>query len=88
MPRISKKEKLLKKYQKTETDTGSTAVQILVITNKIAELAAHLRKHKKDFDSKVGLLKMIGKRRRLLNYLQRSDEKEYKKLIKDLNLRR
>lgn len=79
---------LLAKYQTHKTDTGSTEVQIVVLTKKIAELTKHLKDHKHDFDSRAGLLKMVGKRRRLLNYLKKSDEKKYGDLIVDLKLRK
>ena len=79
---------LLSKYQTHESDTGSTEVQVVVLTKKIAELTKHLKDHKHDFDSRVGLLKMVGKRRRLLNYLKQSDEQKYTGLIADLKLRK
>jgi len=79
---------LLLKYQTHKTDTGSTEVQIVLLTKKIAELTKHLKSHKHDFDSRVGLLKMVGKRRRLLNYLKKSDETTYADLIADLKLRK
>jgi len=79
---------LLSKYQTHKTDTGSTEVQVVVLTKKIAELTKHLKEHKHDFDSRVGLLKMVGKRRRLLNYLKKSDETTYADLIADLKLRK
>lgn len=79
---------LLLKYQTHKDDTGSTEVQVVVVTKKITELTKHLKDHKHDFDSRVGLLKMVGKRRRLLNYLKQSDEKKYTDLIADLKLRK
>jgi len=79
---------LLARYQTHKTDTGSTEVQIVILTKKIAELTKHLKEHKHDFDSRAGLLKMVGKRRRLLNYLKKSDEKKYGNLIADLKLRK
>jgi small subunit ribosomal protein S15 len=79
---------LIKKYQTHKKDTGSTEVQVALLTEKIAELAKHLKKHAKDSDSRRGLLMMVGKRRRLLNYLKKSDPKKYEKLIKDLGLKR
>jgi small subunit ribosomal protein S15 len=79
---------LLSKYQTHDTDTGSTEVQIVVITKKIAELTKHLKEHKHDFDSRVGLLKMVGKRRRLLNYFKKTNEEGYNSLIIDLKLRK
>lgn len=79
---------LIKKYQAHKEDTGSTGVQVAVLTNKINELTEHLKEHRKDFDSRVGLLKMVGKRRRLLNYLGKTDQEGYVKLISDLGLRK
>lgn len=79
---------LLSKYQTHKNDTGSTEVQVVVLTKKIAELTKHLKGHKHDFDSRVGLLKMVGKRRRLLNYLKKSNEKSYTGIITDLKLRK
>lgn len=79
---------LIKKYQTHKNDTGSTEVQVALLTEKILELAKHLKKHAKDSDSRRGLLMMVGKRRRLLNYLKKSDSKKYEKLIKDLGLKK
>jgi len=79
---------LLEKYQKGEKDTGSAAVQIIHLTEEILELAEHLKKHPKDNSSRVGLLKKVGKRRRLLNYLAKKSPDTYKKLIKELGLRK
>ena len=79
---------LLSKYQTHESDTGSTEVQIIVLTKKITELTKHLKLHKHDFDSRVGLLKMVGKRRRLLNYFKKTNEEGYANLIVDLKLRK
>ena len=79
---------LISKYQSHKEDTGSIEVQVAVITKKIADLTKHLKGHKKDYDSRRGLLSMVGKRRRLLNYLKKSDEAKYEKLIKDLGLRK
>ncbi len=79
---------LIKKYQTHKKDTGSTEVQIVLLTEKIMDLAKHLKKHAKDSDSRRGLLIMVGKRRRLLNYLRKSDPKTYPKLIKDLGLKK
>jgi small subunit ribosomal protein S15 len=84
----TKSDDLLSRYQTHESDTGSTEVQVVVLTKKIAELTKHLKGHKHDFDSRVGLLKMVGKRRRLLNYLKQSDEQKYTDLIADLKLRK
>lgn len=84
----SAKVDLIKKYQTHKEDTGSTEVQVAVLTKKVSELTKHLQEHKKDFDSRRGLLMMVGKRRRLLNYLKKSDEQKYIKLIADLGLRK
>jgi small subunit ribosomal protein S15 len=86
MARKTKEEKLKEQYQDHEEDTGSTPVQVIDLTAQINELSGHLKDHKKDFDSKVGLLKMISKRRKLLLYLKKEDEEKYNKLIKDLGL--
>ena len=79
---------LLEKYRSHKDDTGSTEVQIVLFSEKIADLVKHLKKHRKDSDSRRGLLSMIGKRRKLLNYLRRSEPKKYEKLIADLGLRK
>ena len=71
-----------------ETDTGSPQVQIAALTLRITQLTEHLRSHKKDHNSRRGLLKLVGHRRRLLNYLQRNDLEGYRALIKELGLRR
>ena len=85
---VVKETDLLSKYRENENDTGSTEVQIIVLTKKIAKLTKHLKEHKHDFDSRVGLLKMVGKRRRLLNYYKKNNEEEYGGLIVDLKLRK
>lgn len=79
---------LLDKYQMHKNDTGSVQVQITLLTERIANLTSHLKDHHLDNDSRRGLLILVGKRRKLLNYLLRSDEKAYAKLIKDLGLRK
>jgi small subunit ribosomal protein S15 len=76
------------KYQLHPGDTGSADVQIALLTARINELAGHLRIHKHDNHSRRGLLKMVGQRRRLLNYLSRTEHDRYLKLIADLGLRR
>lgn len=83
-----KKKSLVEKYQTHKDDTGSSEVQIALLSEKINELVKHLRKHYKDQDSKRGLLVAINKRRRLLNYLQRTNIKKYQKIIADLGLRK
>ncbi len=86
--KVGESSDLVKKYQTHENDTGSTEVQIAILTKKISDLTKHLKTHKKDFDSRRGLLMMVGKRRRLLNYLKKSEEEKYTKLIVDLGLKR
>lgn len=81
------KQNLVQKYQTHDSDTGSTDVQVALLSNRIKELTDHLKEHKKDFDSRRGLLTMVGKRRRLLNYLKQTNEKQYFKLIEDLKLK-
>jgi small subunit ribosomal protein S15 len=82
------KEKLIKKYKIHDFDTGSPEVQIALLTEEIRRLILHLKKHPKDFHSKRGLLKMVGKRRRLLSYLKEEDEKRYNSLIKKIGLKK
>jgi small subunit ribosomal protein S15 len=76
------------KYGRGENDTGSTEVQVALLTARINELTEHLREHRKDHHSRRGLLMLVGKRRRLLKYLQASDIDRYRKLIQELGLRR
>jgi small subunit ribosomal protein S15 len=86
MARKTKLDKIRDKYQEHKKDTGSTPIQIVELTMKIKELSDHLKNHKKDIDSKVGFLKMISKRKKLLIYLYRQDQKVYNKLTGDLDL--
>ncbi len=79
---------LIKKHGASESDTGSTNVQVAMLTERINELTEHLRSHPKDHYSRRGLLKLVGRRRRFLNYLQRNDLEGYRALIKELGLRR
>ena len=81
-------EKLIKRYQDHENDTGSVAVQIILLTEQIVDLVDHLKKHTKDQDSRRGLLQMVNKRRKLLNYLSKTEPKKYQKIIVDLKLRK
>src|SRR5215210_4822585 len=87
---LAKEDKLeiVKKYGKTEQDTGSAEVQVALLTERITQLTEHLRTHKHDHHSRRGLLKMVGRRRGLLNYLQKNDLEAYRALIKELGLRR
>ena len=79
---------LVKKMQAHDKDTGSTEVQIALLTGKITDLIKHLKEHPKDHDSRQGLLKMVGRRRRLLRFLQSGDAGAYQSLISDLKLRK
>ena len=83
-----KKTEIIKKYQRDEHDTGSPEVQIAVLTERIQELTEHMKKNPKDFHSNRGLLKMVGKRRGLLDYLKENDLEKYRKLIADLGIRK
>lgn len=82
------KQNVIKDVQKHDTDTGSAEAQVAILTREIEELSTHLRKHKKDFHSRRGLLQMVADRRKHLKYLQRKDEKSYDALIKKLGLKR
>lgn len=82
------KHEVIKKYGKTPTDTGSAEVQIALLTARINELSGHFETHKKDNHSRTGLLKMVGKRRRLLDYLQEKKIERYRQLIEELNIRK
>jgi small subunit ribosomal protein S15 len=82
------KQEILGKHRRHESDTGSPQVQIALLTQRINELTEHLRTHRKDHYSRRGLLKLVGRRRRLLNYLQRNDLEGYRALIQELGLRR
>jgi len=81
------KEEVIKKHQLHSEDRGSAPVQIALLTTRINELTDHFRKHAKDHHSRRGLLKMVGRRRRLLEYLKRQDLERYRSLIEDLGLR-
>jgi small subunit ribosomal protein S15 len=87
---ISKEEKLeiIKKYGKGPNDTGRPEVQIAILTQHINKLTPHLDIHKKDHHSRLGLLKLVGKRRRLLDYLARKDVERYRKIIEELDIRK
>ena len=82
------KQELIGKHGRNDTDTGSPEVQIAMLTQRINELTEHLRTHPKDHYSRRGLLKLVGRRRRFLNYLQKHDLEGYRALIKELGLRR
>jgi small subunit ribosomal protein S15 len=82
-----KKQNVIKKYQTHEGDTGSSQVQIAILTTEIEELVSHLKKHHKDHSSRRGLLRKVGERRRLLRYLNKEDKAGYEKLVIDLKLK-
>ncbi|MBU2598747.1 MAG: 30S ribosomal protein S15 [Actinobacteria bacterium] len=82
------KQKIIEEYKVHENDTGSSEVQLAILTQEINDLTEHLKAHKKDFHSRRGLLKKVGRRRRLLEYLKTRDTGRYKKLIKKLGLRK
>jgi small subunit ribosomal protein S15 len=79
---------IVKKFGRSETDTGSAQVQVALLTARINELTEHLRTHKHDHHSRRGLLKLVGRRRGFLNYLQKNDLEAYRALIQELGLRR
>jgi len=82
------KDKIIKKYKTHDTDTGSSEVQIAILTEEINQLAEHLKTHKKDFSSRKGLLKKIGLRHKLLKYLEKENQKSYEELVKKLKLKK
>lgn len=82
------KQKIIDKYKIHKTDTGSAEVQIAVLTKEVEELVKHLRKHKKDNHSRRGLLMMVSKRKKLLDYLSHENEKRYKSIVRKLGLKR
>ena len=83
-----KKQEIIQKFGRTPNDTGSPEVQIALLTERITQLTEHLKNNKKDHHSRRGLLKMVGQRRGLLEYLKRSDINRYRDLIERLNLRK
>lgn len=82
------KSEIIEKYKRDEKDTGSPEVQIALLTERINELTEHLKVHKKDNHSRRGLLKMVGKRRNLLNYLSKKDINRYREIVEKLGLRK
>ncbi len=82
------KQAVIGKFRLHEGDTGSPEVQIALLTRRIEQLTDHFQSHKKDFGSRQGLLKMVGRRRRLLEYLKTTDSERYSKIIKELNIRK
>ena len=83
-----KKSELIQKFGKTATDTGTPEVQIAILTAHLNSLSPHLESHKKDHHGRLGLLKIVGKRRRLLDYLMKKDINRYRKIIQELDIRK
>ncbi|MDH5716838.1 MAG: 30S ribosomal protein S15 [Spirochaetia bacterium] len=83
-----KKTEVIEKYRKHSKDTGSAEVQIAILTERINELTEHFKKHKKDHHSRLGLLKMVGSRRKFLDYLKGKNVEKYKTLINNLGIRK
>jgi small subunit ribosomal protein S15 len=84
----SEKQAIIGEYGRTDNDTGSPEVQVALLTTRITQLTEHLKEHKHDEHSRRGLIRMVGQRRRHLNYLSRNDPDRYKDIIKRLGLRR
>ncbi len=83
-----RKQEITKEFQLHGKDTGSSDVQIAILTERINEITEHMKKHKKDHHSRRGLLRLVGRRRRLLDYLNEKDPERYQAILKKLNLRR
>jgi small subunit ribosomal protein S15 len=83
-----KKEELAKQFGGSESDTGTAEVQIAIFSERITDLTGHLKTHSKDHSTRRGLLKLVGKRRRLLNYLIETDIERYRKIIAELGIRK
>jgi small subunit ribosomal protein S15 len=81
------KEELIKKFSRHEGDTGSTEVQVALLSLRISKLTEHLKLFKNDYSSRRGLFKLVGERRKLLNYLKETDKPRYQRIVKDLDLR-
>ena len=82
------KSEIVKKFAQSEKDTGSSEIQIAILTEEIKNLTEHLKEHQHDYHSRRGLLKKVGQRRSLLNYLLKNDVTRYRKIVKDLGLRK
>ena len=82
------KKQIMTEYATSEGDTGSPEVQIALLTARIEDLTGHFKEHKKDFHSRTGLLKLVGRRRNILNYLKKTDVQRYRALIEKLGLRK
>ena len=84
---LKNKQELIEKFGANAKDSGSVEVQVAMLSKKIAELTEHLKTNAKDFQAKRGLLMMVGRRKRMLTYIKKSDIEKYRKLIKELNIR-
>ena len=84
----NQKEQILKKFQRNNLDTGSSEVQIALLTAKINEMTLHFNEHKKDFHGRRGLVKSVNQRRKLLDYLKRTDVKRYSQILNELDIRK
>lgn len=84
---LKNKQELIEKFGANAKDSGSVEVQVAMLSQKIAELTEHLKSNAKDFQAKRGLLMMVGRRKRILTYIKKSDIEKYRKLIKELNIR-
>jgi len=85
---VAQKAQVVKQYQRTGKDTGSSEVQVALLTERINSLAGHFKSHVKDFHSRRGLLKLVSQRRKLLDYLRRTDADKYRSIIERLSLRK
>ncbi|MDP2664049.1 MAG: 30S ribosomal protein S15 [bacterium] len=88
MLEAKEKTKIITKYKMHDLDTGSPEVQVALLSEEIKQLLSHLKKHSKDFHSKRGLLRMVSKRRALLNYLKEEDTRRYNSLLKNIGLKK
>ena len=88
MLKVEEKQKIISDYEIHKGDTGSPEVQIAILTRRIGELTEHLKTHRKDYSSRRGLLKMVGKRSALLKYISRKDNARYREIINKLGLRK
>jgi len=88
LTRMKTKQEIINEYGKSDSDTGSAEVQVALLSNRIDHLTEHLKTHKKDHHTRRGLLMLVGKRRRLLQYLQNQDVQRYRDIIEKLGLRR
>ena len=85
---VDKKKEIINQFKRHDSDTGSPDVQVAILTKRINELTEHFKIHKKDHHSRRGLLRLVGQRRRLLNYIKDRDIKRYRELLQELNLRK